>query len=302
MRIRIVSWNVSGANDREKRKLIKHVIKTQKADLVCLQETKLHEMTSAIVRSLGVGKMSGMGGFEFKGCGGQGGGGGAFSGVYGPFVKVEKEEFLSELGAIKGLWNEPWCVDDDFNMIRFPTEWSRGGRLSPSMRRFTEVIEELELRDLPLQGGGGGDVHVEWRPVSDHSPIILDGGGMTKRPTPFRFENMWLKEEGFKEVLRKWWEGIQISGTASYILSEKLKALKPILKKWNTEVFGQIKVKKQEAWNSLEFWDKEERVRELSLEEEEARKEAREMYKKWVLLEETSWRQKFREIWLKRGG
>ena len=31
---------------------------------------------------------------------------------------------------------------------------------------------------------------------------------------PFRFENMWLKEESFKEVLRKWWEGIQVSGSA----------------------------------------------------------------------------------------
>ncbi|RVX09328.1 hypothetical protein CK203_015354 [Vitis vinifera] len=54
----------------------------------------------------------------------------AFSGVYGPSVKVEKEEFLSELGAIKGLWNEPWCVTGDFNMIRCPFERSRGGRLS----------------------------------------------------------------------------------------------------------------------------------------------------------------------------
>ena len=55
MRMRIVSWNVRGVNDREKRKLIKDVIKTQQVDLVCLQETKLQEMTSAIVRSLGVG-------------------------------------------------------------------------------------------------------------------------------------------------------------------------------------------------------------------------------------------------------
>ncbi|RVW68790.1 hypothetical protein CK203_060970 [Vitis vinifera] len=39
--------------------------------------------------------------------------------------------------------------------------------------------------------------------------------------------------------------------------------------------------------NLMDYWDKEERVRSLSLEEEEeARKEAREMYKKWVLLEE----------------
>lgn len=45
-----MSWNVRGANDREKRKLIKDVIKTQKADLVCLQETKLQEMTSAIIQ------------------------------------------------------------------------------------------------------------------------------------------------------------------------------------------------------------------------------------------------------------
>ena len=61
---------------------------------------------------------------------------------------------------------------------------------------------------------------------------------MRRGPTPFRFENMWLKVEGFKEVLRKWWEGIQVSGSTSYILSKKLKALKPILKNWNREVFG----------------------------------------------------------------
>ena len=75
------------------------------------------------------------------------------------------------------------------------------------------------------------------KPISNHSPILLDGRGMRRRPTPFRFENMWLKEEGFNEVLRKWWEGIQVSGSASFILTEKLKALKPILRSWNKEVF-----------------------------------------------------------------
>ena len=38
-------------------------------------------------------------------------------------------------------------------MIRFPSERSRGGRLSSTMRRFSEVVKDLELRDLPLQGG-----------------------------------------------------------------------------------------------------------------------------------------------------
>ena len=41
MKLRILSWNVRGTNDRKKRKLIKDVIKSQKVDLVCLQETKI---------------------------------------------------------------------------------------------------------------------------------------------------------------------------------------------------------------------------------------------------------------------
>ena len=36
-------------------------------------------------------------------------------------------------------------------------------------------------------------------------------------------------------------------------------------------------------------------------EESEAKKEAKDMYKKWVLLEEMHWRQKSREIWLREG-
>ena len=130
-----------------------------------------------------------------------------------------ERRFFSELGAIKGLWNEPWCVAGDFNMIRFPFQRSREGRMSPTMRRFSKVVEELELRDLSLQGGlftwsGGINnrlksridrflVSEDWeahfqgaiqvvlaRPVSNHSPILLDGEGMRRGSTPFRFENM----------------------------------------------------------------------------------------------------------------
>ena len=182
--------------------------------------------------------------------------------MYGPTMKVEREDFFSKLGAIRGLWNEPWCVASDFNRIRFRSERGRGGRMSSSMRRFSKVVEDLELRDLPLQEGvftwSGGfnnrlksridrflisedwEVHFKGtiqvvlaRPVSDHSRILLDGGGMRRGPTPFRFENMWLKGEDFKVVLRKWWEGIQVSESASFILIEKLKPLKTILRSWN---------------------------------------------------------------------
>ena len=56
MKIKILSWNVRGANDRDKRKIIKLVIKSQRVDVICLQETKIKEMNTGLVRSFGVGR------------------------------------------------------------------------------------------------------------------------------------------------------------------------------------------------------------------------------------------------------
>ena len=40
MKLKLLSWNVRGANDRAKRKIIKTFIRNQKVDLLCIQETK----------------------------------------------------------------------------------------------------------------------------------------------------------------------------------------------------------------------------------------------------------------------
>ena len=49
----------------------------------------------------------------------------------------------------------------------------------------------------------------------------------------------------------------------------------------------------------MEDWDHVEEVRELTLEETEAKNEAKDSFKKWVTLEEIHWRQKSKETWLK---
>ena len=54
MELKLLSWNVRGANDNNKRKVIKALIRDQKANLVCLQDTKIQEMSIGVVRSLGV--------------------------------------------------------------------------------------------------------------------------------------------------------------------------------------------------------------------------------------------------------
>ena len=59
MKLRILSWNVRGANDSDKRRIIKSIVKAQKMDLVCLQETKIQSLSCSLVPSLGVGTWSG---------------------------------------------------------------------------------------------------------------------------------------------------------------------------------------------------------------------------------------------------
>ena len=39
MLIRILSWNVMGINDKDKRRVVKAFLRIQRANLVCLQET-----------------------------------------------------------------------------------------------------------------------------------------------------------------------------------------------------------------------------------------------------------------------
>ncbi|KAL6331818.1 hypothetical protein AAG906_020162 [Vitis piasezkii] len=176
-----------------------------------------------------------------------------FSGVYGPTLKRYRELFWEELGAIRGLWSDPWCIGGDFNLIRFPNE-----TMSELDRSNNQAMSRLDrfLVSEDWEGHFKGAVQCTLpRPVSDHFPILLDGGGVRRGPVPFRFENMWLKEEGFKDLLKGWWQSLSFNGSFSFILAEKLKALKAILKSWNKDVFGQVGVNKKLALDKVNLWD-----------------------------------------------
>ena len=73
-----------------------------------------------------------------------------FTGVYGPFSKVERDALWEEFGAIRGLWEDPWCIGGDFNITLFSRERSSQRRISSAMRKFAETVNDLGLVDLPL--------------------------------------------------------------------------------------------------------------------------------------------------------
>ncbi|RVW63345.1 hypothetical protein CK203_058268 [Vitis vinifera] len=125
----------------------------------------------------------------------------------------------------------------DFN-VTLPLGKEQSGEADCAMRRFAQVVDELELLDIPLQGGGvaswsGGRNNQAWARL-DRFLVTQDGLTASvegqKGPFPFRFENMWLKVDGFKELLRGWWQEAGGRGRASFRLATKLKVLKDKIK------------------------------------------------------------------------
>uniref|UniRef100_A0A2N9F2D7 Reverse transcriptase domain-containing protein n=1 Tax=Fagus sylvatica TaxID=28930 RepID=A0A2N9F2D7_FAGSY len=189
------------------------------------------------------------------------------SSIYGPNSESARSAFWDELNLISNRWATPSCLFGDFNIIRYPGERLGCQNFSQGMLDFSEFIDSNHLVDLPLEGGlytwsNGADqpsmsridrvlVSVDWeehfpdvsqkllpRPLSDHSPILVEAGGMARGKSSFKFENMWLKSEGFVELVKGWWSGYSFGGPSSRVLARKLKALKGDLKSWNKNTFG----------------------------------------------------------------
>ena len=158
-------------------------------------------------------------------------------------------------------------------MVRYPSERRGCTRVSPYMEQFSDFIEDLNLVDLPLNGGrytwcnGAANPSMSWidrilvtmdweeqypdvvqklmsRPISNHSLLLLETGGMARGKSSFKFKNMWLKVPDILEKVRGWWSSYTFAGTPSFVLAQKLKALKGDLKVWNKEVFGDVGVQR----------------------------------------------------------
>jgi hypothetical protein len=117
----------------------------------------------------------------------------------------------------------------------------------------------------------------------------------------FKFENMWLKEEGFGDKVSSWWSGYEFFRTPSFILASKLKALKEDLKQWNKVTFGDVRYRRLRRMGDILELDVKEGRRGLSVEEHSLREELKDEVVRLAHMEETSWRQKSRVLCLKEG-
>jgi exonuclease III len=183
IKLKILSWNVRGINELDKRLRIKWLIRDWKVDLVCLMETKMEVITRAVVRSLWGCQHVDWCYMETSGASG-----GilimwdrramekvdecvgrytldvslrnaydhflwAFGGVYGPNDDGEMRVLWDEMAGLMSWWERPGCFGGDFNVVRFPSEQSGACDFSAAMEDFSEFIHGQSLVDIPLQGG-----------------------------------------------------------------------------------------------------------------------------------------------------
>jgi exonuclease III len=178
----VLIWNVRGVNDRGHRDTVRKVVVSCKPILICLQETKLalidfHVMLSIFGRDYR----------DFVYLPAQGTRGGIlvtwrdgvfgvvdqwwvhqhsvfvklsvedepawwFTGVYGPSQDAGKVAFLDELREVRSECSGPWVLAGDFNMIYSSEDKNNTNLNRAMMGRFRWLVNDLELREMPLIG------------------------------------------------------------------------------------------------------------------------------------------------------
>ena len=112
---------------------------------------------------------------------------------------------------------------------------------------------------------------------------------------------MGLKVEGFVDRVQQWWNGYSFAGSPSFILAQKLKALKTDLKLWNREEFGDLAFKKKNLLIELMGLNAREELVGLSNDEQIRRIQLKGNIEQLASLEEISWRQKSQALYVKEG-
>jgi hypothetical protein len=240
-----------------------------------------------------------------------------------------KKEVLARASTSRGIfWGSLGLYNSigDFNSILYQGEKKRGRHITSSSNRgLLGVVQDQGLIDLNFSGLAftwsnkrSGAVNIKekldralantrWCELfpralvkhfppfsSDHAPIVLYiDGELTRLPKPFKFEEIWTRDETSDIVIENAWRTL-VPWSPLFKVCTKIKETKKNLKKWNKEHFGIFQSRIKEAWNQLE------RIQNLDSSPEHLQMEANISVEIQELLkmEETLWKQKSKEQWL----
>lgn len=217
--------------------------------------------------------------------------------VYAPCDLGEKIRLWEDLVQCRIRSNcQNWCLLGEFNAVCGPEE-RRGAVAAYTQNRresenFNKFIEAVELMDIPLLGKKftwyrpngldmsrldrflvSNDWLLSWpdsvqevlqREIFYHCPILLRLSRQEWGPRPFRVLNCWFHDPRFKAFVEASWSTIHVSGWGAFVLKEKLKALKLMLKTWNKEEFDDINSKRRAVVEEINASDRKAEAKTLN--------------------------------------
>lgn len=244
--MKVLSWNIRGLDKSIKRRKLKKLLHKRKVDMALIQETKRSSINENFVRSCWPGDH-----MEFMAVDSEGAAGGLLCiwnpvvfqllaccsngnfiillgtlfcsfdcvivNVYGPNDGASRRRVWEILKNLKQTYENPWCLGGDFNEVGSLSERLGCSQRSRGMNDFNELIDELEVCDIPMLGRKftwcNSQEGVKWsrldrfllspewmqkfnfklwglpRRFLDHCPILLMEDERDWGPKPFRFLN-----------------------------------------------------------------------------------------------------------------
>lgn len=212
----------------------------------------------------------------------------------------------------------------------YQTERNNSGGCLRSRRCFRKFVNNHRLIDIPMSGGCYTWTNsesppilvrldrfvftAEWeercislvqyrlrRPISDHTPILLDcNAGSIYRP-PFRFENYYLSHPDFLVNMRVWWDNLTFFGSPSFILAKKLQALKFFIKKWGRKTFGSLQLEVDNLEKLIDVYDSLEEINALNEDDFVVRETTKVKHNQATLNLARKWHARSKGQWLANG-
>ncbi|XP_019232866.1 PREDICTED: uncharacterized protein LOC109213514 [Nicotiana attenuata] len=249
-----------------------------------------------------------------------------FTAIYGLHTVDARKSLWADLLSWSHTQQKPWLCMGDFNAVLSEDDRSNGSPIQEwEVRDFKEFMLKAGMTEMRIVGRSftRTNSHVfsridrvvvnsEWitkmphldamvmNPYfSDHSPLCIKFGEEPQNFRPFRFFNHLADHKEFLQIVTNAWTGketAQMSG-----IWRKLKAVKGELKKLNTTEFAAVDKKVKHARQQLQ--EIQEKIRnnyqQARLFEEE--KGLKKQLEKWVNIEESIFKQKSKNQWLKLG-
>ncbi len=248
--------------------------------------------------------------------------------VYGPPTWEGKDDFCKELGDLKSVCRGRWVICGDFNLTRNHQERRGRGWSRRLIGMFNELINDLQVIDLPM---GNQNfmwsnmlrcptlarldrflVSTEWdltfplskvvaasRITSDHFPILLHTGEKLSKHL-FRVEEMWFAQEDFCALLPQWRNETSRKENSVLTFTAKIKHCRKRMKEWCHTSFYSVANTKKVIVDEIQQLDILEESQNPTLQQFELRSQLKTQLSGIVTDEETMWKARSRQYWLKR--